>query len=126
MTDRVSGSAPQQTGVGPRLAFAGLFAIAALHSLWNAAHVTPLTGYDAGAHAGYIVSLLEERALPHPYQGWSTFHPPLYYLLASAVWRALDGLDAGTLLAGVRALGTVGLVVAASVAVRLMRHLRPM
>ena len=33
---------------------------------WNAITVTPLTGYDAGGHAGYILTILEEHRLPPP------------------------------------------------------------
>ena len=120
MSARVSGATPQRIEGAARLAFVGLFAVAAAHYVWNAFHVTPLTGYDAGAHAGYIVTLLEQGSLPHPYQGWSTFHPPVYYLLASAVWQGLEPLGPRALLAGVRALGGLGLLAAGAVAVRLM------
>lgn len=103
-----------------RIAFGVLFALAAAQYGWNAYHVSPLSGYDAGAHAGYIVTLLEHGSLPHPYQGWSTFHPPLYYLLAAGVWRVLEPLGPRAVLTGVRVLGALGMLAAAAVAARLV------
>jgi 4-amino-4-deoxy-L-arabinose transferase-like glycosyltransferase len=66
--------------------------------------VPPLSGYDAGAHAGYLLTLAREGRLPHPLEGWSTFHPPLYYLLGSAVWRALEPHGPRALAAGLQGL----------------------
>ena len=84
---------------------AGLVLLAlaiAAHYAWNAWTVTPLTGYDAPGHAAYVYGILEEGRLPDPYQGWSTFHPPLYYLLGAAVWRLAEPFapDLGSLRRG--------------------------
>ncbi len=91
----------------------------ALYS-WNAITVTPLSGYDAGGHAGYILTLLEEHRLPHPLEGWSTFHPPAYYLLAAAVWAPLAPLGATALCAGLRAISVLSILAAAVVLQRLL------
>jgi len=103
-----------------RLAIGILFALAVAQRLWNAWGVPPLTGYDSPGHAGYMLSILEEGRLPHPYDGWSTFHPPLYYLLGSAVWGLLEPFGPRALVTGVRAIGAFAGVAAGFVALRLM------
>lgn len=50
---------------------------------WNLATLPPLTGYDADGHMHYVATLLDEGRLPHPLEGWSSFHPPLYHLLVA-------------------------------------------
>ena len=52
-------------------------------------------GFDAGGHLAYIEYLLELHALPTAAYGFSTYHPPLFYVLTSA-WVELFGADAGT------------------------------
>lgn len=47
-------------------------------------------GFDARHHLLYAQQLLETRALPDALEGWSTYHPPLFYALAAAV-RGLGG-----------------------------------
>jgi hypothetical protein len=37
--------------------------------VWNAARVTPLSGYDSAGHAAYALTLLEEGRFPHPLEG---------------------------------------------------------
>lgn len=82
-----------------RLVLLGLLGLAAAQGLWNAFHVPPLTGYDAGGHAAYMLTILREGRLPHPTDGWSTFHPPLYHALGAATWAFLDGA-AGRIVTG--------------------------
>ena len=44
----------------------------------------PLTaGFDAHAHADYIIYLKTLHKLPLPYEGWEMWQAPLYYLVAS-------------------------------------------
>lgn len=38
-------------------------------------------------HLGYVVYVANHLALPPPNQGWTFFHPPLYYIVAAVVWR---------------------------------------
>ncbi|MDX1437924.1 MAG: NADH-quinone oxidoreductase subunit N, partial [Anaerolineales bacterium] len=63
-------------------AYAGLsrrasgLSLVLLVALLSLAGVPPLAGFDAAAHAGYVLTLVDEGRLPHPHEGWSTFHPP--------------------------------------------------
>jgi hypothetical protein len=76
-------------------------------------------GFDARHHLQYLGILLDEGRLPLAAEGWSTYHPPLFYAAAAGV-AALGGgaaaLKAVPLLAG---LGSVW------VAWLLARRLRP-
>lgn len=96
-------------------------AIAAQYA-WNSWTVTPLTGFDAPGHAAYIYTILTEHRLPHPYQGWSTFHPPVYYLLGAGVWRALEPWGPQAVVAGLRAIGAIALLAAGAVTFALARR----
>ncbi len=62
-----------------------LLLAAAAHYSWNISTLYPLTGYDSKGHMQYLATIIDEGRLPHPLEGWSTFHPPLYYLLGSLV-----------------------------------------
>lgn len=74
-------------------------ALAAVHAAWLALFCTsfldvPLgTGFDATNHLRFVELLRERHALPLPAEGWSTFHPPLYYALLAALREAAAGLD---------------------------------
>ena len=103
----------EESSAGPSLkrpALVVLVLLAAVQYAWNAWNVPPLTGYDAGGHAGYILTLVEQGRLPHPMDprvGWSTFHPPLYYLAGSSLWPILEPIGPRVLLAGLRAISAV-------------------
>jgi 4-amino-4-deoxy-L-arabinose transferase-like glycosyltransferase len=105
-------------------AFAALFLAAALQYGWNAHAVPALTGYDAGGHAGYILSVVETGRLPDPHSGWSTFHPPLYYLIAAGVWALFEPLGPDALDAGLRGISGLACLAAGIVAWRLLRKRR--
>ena len=84
---RRRGLGPRPAGaaaLAPKISLCLLLIAAAAQYTWNAFTVTPLAGYDAGGHAGYLLTIVEEGRLPHPLEGWATFHPPLYYPLAKA------------------------------------------
>jgi hypothetical protein len=108
--------------VAARIVLGGLALLVVVQYAWNAASLAPLTGYDAGGHAGYVLTLLEEGRLPHPEEGWSTFHPPLYYLLAAGTWWVLEPLSPRAVVVGLRAIGGIALLVAAGVAFALSRR----
>jgi hypothetical protein len=93
-----------------RVALTLLLAAAALQGAWNAWAVPPLTGYDAGGHAGYIRTIVVDGRLPHPLEGWSTFHPPLYYLLGSVIWRLMEQWGGPAVLAALRGVGVIALL----------------
>lgn len=104
-------------------ALALLIAATAAQYAWNAWSVPPLTGYDAPGHAGYALTIVREGRLPHPHEGWSTFHPPLYYLSAAALWRALEPLGPAALSLGLRGLGGLAWLIAGVVAFRALVRL---
>jgi hypothetical protein len=71
------------------------------------ARIPPVLGFDARHHLLYVERLLETGALPQAVEGWSTYHPPLFYGFAALVATLGGGdavLKALPLLAG---LGTV-------------------
>ncbi len=109
--------------MSPHTALAALLLAAFGHYAWNAWSVAPLTGYDAPMHAGYVFTIVHEGRLPHPLEGWNTFHPPFYYALASGVWRALDGLGPEPLIAGLRAVGALPWLLAGLVSAQLVVRL---
>jgi len=100
-----------------------LLLIAAAQYAWNAYDVLALSGYDAGAHAGYLLTLVREGRLPHPLEGWQTFHPPAYYLLASVVWRISEPAGPEVLGLALRAVGALAWLGAGLVAHALARGL---
>jgi hypothetical protein len=105
-----------------RWILAGCLLLALLVCAWNAALVPPLTGYDEPGHVGYVLTLLREGRLPHPLEGWSTFHPPLYYAVASVVWRLAEPFGPEGLRVGLRAIGIVLTLAAGAAAFVLVRR----
>jgi hypothetical protein len=103
------------------LALVVLFALAAAHWAWNARSLASLLGYDVGGHAGYLYSVAMEGRLPHPLEGWSTFHPPAYYLVAGAVWRLVEPMGPEALRIGLRAASGLGWLVVGAVAAWTLR-----
>lgn len=67
--------------------------LAVLIRLNNAIRYPSLNGYDSFGHLTYIFYLLKTGEIPHAHQGWSFFHPPLYYALAAALWTPLQQVD---------------------------------
>jgi 4-amino-4-deoxy-L-arabinose transferase-like glycosyltransferase len=106
----------------PGIAVAALVLAATAQYAWNAFGVPALTGYDAGPHAGYILSIVEQGRLPDLYSGTVTFHPPLYYLLGSLAWALLEPVGPGAITAGLRAIGAVAAFAAGLVAYQLVRR----
>jgi hypothetical protein len=49
--------------------------------------------YDVGAHLHYIQIIAEEKRIPKSNEGWSTFHPPLYYVASAAIKNIADRYD---------------------------------
>lgn len=43
-------------------------------------------GYDAYGHCNYLDLILEKGRLPHPNEGWQTYHPPGFYQMSA--WLA--------------------------------------
>lgn len=84
----------------------------------------PLTiGFDAQSHLQYVDWLATRRSVPLATEGWSTFHPPLFYALGAvfAGAGAADSADARLRLkALVFAAGVLGLLATAALARRLL------
>jgi len=49
--------------------------------------------YDVGAHLQYIQIIAEEKRIPKSDEGWSTFHPPLYYVASAIIKNVADRYD---------------------------------
>jgi len=90
---------------------------------WNAGAIPSLRGYDGPGHAAYVLTLVEEGRLPHPTEGWSTFHPPTYYMLGAGVWKLLAPLGPDAVQFGLRMIGALAGVLAAAVLYRCARAL---
>ncbi len=84
---RLRAALPQ--GSGP----AALLLVAALAWLWlllaKFARIPLAIGFDARHHLAYAGRLLGGGGLPLASDGWSTFHPPLFYALVALLARLL-------------------------------------
>lgn len=78
------GAAPRLSeGARERIALSavGLFWTALLiGSFWS---IDPVYGFDARKHLEYLDIVLSEGRLPLATDGWSTYHPPLFYWIAA-------------------------------------------
>src|SRR5690606_9995878 len=43
---------------------------------------------SGGGHFDYIEYVATKKALPLPDEGWVFYHPPVYYVIGAAVWKA--------------------------------------
>jgi hypothetical protein len=109
--------------VSPRSAVVLLLVLAAGHQAWNAWSQPGFWGYDEGAHAGYALAILETGNLPDPLSGWSSFHPPVFHLVAAAVWGIFDRLPAQTIFLALRMIAGLGILAAGAVVHHLARKL---
>lgn len=66
-----------------------LFFIAACIRINNNFRFAPACGYDADGHLSYIYQLKAGWGTPRANEGWSTFHPPLYYFVMAGLWKQL-------------------------------------
>jgi hypothetical protein len=57
-------------------------------------------GFDARHHLAYVEWMRSERSLPLATDGWSTFHPPLFYAAALALGESRTALRALPFFAG--------------------------
>jgi hypothetical protein len=82
-------------------ALPGLIALLWLALLVKAAAIPLHVGFDAHHHVDYVAYLLDRGELPLASDGWSMFHPPLYYVPTAALVTAQRWLapEAETLLA---------------------------
>lgn len=96
---------PARTAYGVALLAALLWTALFLN---NNRSLDPVAGFDARHHLAYVEYILDHGALPSADQGWQTYQPPLYYLLASGLLKLVGATtqDAG----GVLALRLLGLL----------------
>lgn len=82
---------------GKNFWIAGAFALGTFLRIFYL-HVTPydLRAYDVEGHLEYIKRLTEALQIPRTDSGWQTYQPPLYYLLASFVYRLSMTLGANS------------------------------
>ena len=65
------------------------FLAAAFIRINNNLRFAPACGYDANGHLSYIYQMRAGWGVPLANEGWSTFHPPLYYLAMAWLWKFL-------------------------------------
>ena len=65
------------------------FFLAAGIRINNNFRFAPACGYDAAGHISYIYQLKAGWGTPRADEGWSTFHPPLYYVFMANLWKYL-------------------------------------
>jgi hypothetical protein len=70
------------------LALATLFWIAVY--VFKMSRLPVMMGFDIGGHLFYIDFLLGNHALPLATDGWSTYHPPVFYLLTALLVGVFD------------------------------------
>jgi len=63
------------------------FFLAAGIRINNNFRFAPACGYDAAGHVSYIYQMKAGGGTPRADEGWSTFHPPLYYFLMANLWK---------------------------------------
>jgi len=102
-------------------------ALGALAWVWlfvrKLAHLPLSIGFDANSHLQYVNWIASKHSVPLATDGWSSFHPPLFYALAAGVAGPDANLsEAGqlTLKALVFAAGLATLVVSFALAKRLL------
>lgn len=94
-------------------------AVAAGVRIWNALFGPLFYGYDEWAHVSYIFFLDLYRSLPYADQGWSYFHPPLYYALG---WAIAQISSAESLIRGLGLLGAAASLGTAALAALVVRR----
>ena len=105
----------------PRPRWVLLAAVLALGLLgWHDRGLPPLLGFDAGPHLDYVRFIFNERRLPLATDGWSMYHPPLYYAVGAALFAL-----AGPSVAALRALNWLALVVQCAALLGSLRLLFP-
>ncbi len=96
---------PARTAYGVALLAALLWTALFLN---NHRSLDPVAGFDARHHLAYVEYILDHGALPSADQGWQTYQPPLYYLLASGLLKLVGATTQDA--SGVLALRLLGLL----------------
>lgn len=86
----------RRSAFASRLRFLPHGVLAAVTAYWLAVFTFKISalpvmmGFDIPAHLAYLDHLREARSLPNPIEGWSSYHPPLFYLLTTGLVLAFD------------------------------------
>lgn len=48
----------------------------------------PSDGFDPDSHLEYVQFVLDRKTLPRPHEGWSMYHPPLFYAIGATLLAA--------------------------------------
>jgi hypothetical protein len=75
----------------PKILIAGVFTWLIGLALFNALSYPPWKGFDTQEHIDYIRYVALTWRFPLATQGWSMYHPPLFYTLAAALYASLSG-----------------------------------
>jgi hypothetical protein len=97
---------------------ASALAIAAL--VWHNRALDPVLGFDSDDHLKYVHFILTEGRLPLATDGWSMYHPPLYYAVGAALFVLL-----GESVASLRALNALGVMLQCAAILGSLRLLFP-
>jgi len=80
----------------PRLVLAAVIALWAIAFVRNVADMPLLAGFDVPNHFEYVQWLRRKGSVPLASEGWSFYHPPLFYWLAAALVPARGPLAPGS------------------------------
>lgn len=104
------------------LAWSAALLIPVAVRLWDALAGPLMWGYDAWGHVAYVLFLDLFRGLPWPDQGWSYFHPPLYYAIG---WLLAQARDTDVLVRGLALVSSAASLLVAALAAWLTRRAAP-
>jgi hypothetical protein len=88
-----------EVGASARERLAWLGVAVALLALMSIGHVTSIAiskwteHHDLDGHVQYCQLIAKNHALPDPHAGWTTYHPPLFYLFAQLFEPLQDSKD---------------------------------
>lgn len=77
------------TRVLPLLALIGITTAWIFIFLAKILRIGPGIGFDSPGHLDYIIYILKNKSFPLAKEGWSMFHPPLFYLLSAGLLEML-------------------------------------
>jgi hypothetical protein len=106
-------------------------ALALVHALWLVAFATKLVhvplevGFDARNHLLYVDFLAAHGRVPLPSDGWSMYHPPLYYALVLGARRLATPLGEPWASAAVKSISFAAGLAQSWIALGLARVLAP-
>jgi hypothetical protein len=73
----------------PKAALVGIMMVWIYLFFGKMVKIDSTAGFDLQPHLSYILYILEKQALPLPTEGWSMFHPPLFYVLSAGYLKIL-------------------------------------